>query len=154
LIDWFDWLKPGGKLVIETPDFKRCARSFAIRRNPAKQALLLRHVFGSHEASWAVHYDGWYRGKFNLVLRELGYTGLSFKRTGWRGTFNLTVTAFKPENGPSRTDRVAAAERLLALSLVDRSAEERLLAVWRSQLSAGTPDSEWARSAPSGRRSP
>lgn len=29
---------------------------------------MLRHVFGSHEAYWAIHKDGWYNEKFSTVL--------------------------------------------------------------------------------------
>src|SRR4051812_1479624 len=54
LADWRGWLAPGGELTIETPDFERCARAFARRTTTEKRReVLLRHMFGSHEAAWA-----------------------------------------------------------------------------------------------------
>lgn len=68
------WLPLGGRLVIETPDV---LGSFAQVLDPAlsfehKQAVM-RHIFGSHEASWAMHYDGWYGEKFTRVLSAFGF---------------------------------------------------------------------------------
>src|SRR5712691_2949381 len=61
LCRWRDWLAPGGKLRIETPDLKASAwllvSPFVCYED--KQEVI-RHLFGSHEAHWAVHWDGWY----------------------------------------------------------------------------------------------
>lgn len=132
LIDWYGWLEPDGRLVIETPDFARSVRALLWRRSPAKQMRILRHLFGSHEADWAVHCDGWYPAKFRRVLHDLGYRDLRFKRSAWHGTFNVTVRAHKPADSVmSRDELLDAADRLLRLSLVDASAtEQRILDVW------------------------
>ena len=33
LIDWYQWLEEGGRLIIETPDFEAAARRFLKRRS-------------------------------------------------------------------------------------------------------------------------
>jgi hypothetical protein len=136
LIDWYQWLEPGGKLVVETPDFARCARRLLWKRSPADQAKLLRHLFGSHEARWAVHCDGWYSSKFSWILGELGYVRVKSKRSAWKGTFNVTVRARKPHGTPkSRDELLAIADEVLRRSLIDGSAtEQRILEVWRAAL--------------------
>lgn len=135
LVDWRTWLAGGGELVIETPDFERCARDF-VRRIPRKpRGTLLRHMFGSHEAAWAVHWDGWYEDRYRETLGALGFTELRFERASWQGTHNITVRATSPAPAPDRAALLDAAEALLRDSLVDESESElRLLAEWAATL--------------------
>jgi hypothetical protein len=136
LIDWYRWLEPGGKLVVETPDFARSARALLRKRSPADQMKLLRHVFGSHEARWAVHCDGWYPAKFRWILGELGYVRVKSKRSAWQGTFNVTVRARKPHGRPKSTEELLdIGDRILRLSLINDSAsEQRMFEVWRAAM--------------------
>lgn len=132
LIDWRGWLAGGGTLVIETPDFQRCARDFLWR--PGRRGVALRHAFGSHEASWAVHFDGWYKRRYRETLGALGYEDLRFERSHWRGTHNITVRA----RAGSAVDRDVLLDRardLLRASLVDETPSElRLLEYWDAVL--------------------
>ena len=136
LIDWRTWLAPDGTLVIETPDFERSAMAFLMARwlggrEPLRRLVgrgrgtQLRHIFGSHEAAWAVHWDGWYRARYERTLPRLGYESLAFERERWRGTHNITVTARASSLAPSRETLLNAAEDLLRDSLVDDSLSER-----------------------------
>lgn len=135
LVDWRTWLAGGGELVIETPDFERCARNFARRVGRGDRGVLLRHVFGSHEAAWAVHWDGWYEERYRTTLSALGYTPLQIERASWQGTHNITVRASSPGPAPARDELLNAAEDLLRASLVDESeSERRLLAQWAATL--------------------
>lgn len=135
LLDWHDWLAVGGRLVIETPDFERCARAFFMPWRRRRRGVLLRHIFGSHEAGWAAHWDGWYEAKFRRHLHALGYEHLRFSRKRWAGTHNITVTARRGAARLERAAREAAAERLLRDSLVDDSESElRLLGVWAKHM--------------------
>jgi predicted SAM-dependent methyltransferase len=139
LLDWYDWLAPGGLLVIETPDFERCARAFFRPWGRRRRGVLLRHVFGSQEAGWAVHHDGWYEAKFRSHLEALGYERLSFSRARWRGTHNITVTARRGAAQLDRNAREGAAVMLLRESLVDEGESElRLLGVWSQALRSGS----------------
>jgi predicted SAM-dependent methyltransferase len=131
LIDWREFLRPGGTLRIETPDFKRCAQVFVVRRSPAARMKLLRHMFGSHEAGWAVHKDGWYEERFRSHLEALGYEDLDFERSHWRGTFNITVKARRGAEPLTRDTLLGRAEDLLRQSLVDEGTSELdILGVW------------------------
>lgn len=79
LLRWRRWLKPGGVIHIETPDFERCVQKFLINRRRTKLQLG-RHIFGSQEARWADHLDFWYAQKFNFVLKELGFSNIKIKK--------------------------------------------------------------------------
>lgn len=141
LMDWYGWLKSGGQVVIETPDFRRCAEEFIRSNSPTQQQKLIRHLFGSQEASWAVHYDGWHQGKFQSTLTALGFRDLCFSYSEWQGTYNITVRASKYEPFMSRREQEQAAESILRTYLVnDSDTEQQMLKVWRAQLIGGRSD--------------
>jgi hypothetical protein len=77
--DWHRWLKVGGTLTIEVPDFDELANRY-VKADLAYQFKLLRHMFGSHEAHWAYHYDGWGEQKFRFILGKFGFENLEFKK--------------------------------------------------------------------------
>ena len=131
LVDWRLWLADNGRLTIETPDFEACARAFTRRVRIRRRGVLARHVFGSHEAAWAVHWDGWYEERYRRTLGALAFSGLRFEKKRYKDTFNITVTARPDGTAVAREQLLAAAEDLLRDSLVDRSeSEKRLHAHW------------------------
>jgi hypothetical protein len=135
LIQWHEWLAPGGTLTIETPDFESAARAFARRLRRGDRGTILRHVFGSHEADWATHRDGWYEDRYRRTLAPLGFGALRFEKAAWRGTHNITVTATREGPTRDRAAQVEAATALLRDSLVDDSESElRVLAEWTRRL--------------------
>lgn len=141
LMDWYGWLKSGGQVVVETPDFRRCAEEFVRSNSPAEQQKLIRHLFGSQEASWAVHYDGWHQAKFQSTLTALGFRDLRFSYSEWQGTYNITVRASKYEPFMSRQEQERAAESILRTYLVnDSDTEQHMLKVWTAQLVGGRSD--------------
>lgn len=75
LKQWHSWLRVGGRLIVETPDFERICGLFATpaKRLWADREHLNQSAYGSQEAEWAFHKDGWWREKFEQVLPELGY---------------------------------------------------------------------------------
>ena len=119
LCRWRDWLKPGGELRIETPDAMGC---FKLMTSPftsfdVKQQVM-RHLFGSHEAGWAVHWDGWYKEKFAITLNLLGFGDLRFV-TNKRGMIrNIEVFAYKKEQDLGLQDYAVSVERLLMMSTI------------------------------------
>jgi SAM-dependent methyltransferase len=80
LLKWRKWLKPKGILRIETPDFYRCCWWF-IFSNFEERMQLIRHIFGSQEAKWAYHLDGWGRQKFKFLLKKLGFYQIKFRKS-------------------------------------------------------------------------
>lgn len=135
LIRWHEWLKINGLLIIETPDFEATVVDFlkASSDFEVKQALL-RHLFGSHEARWAVHRDGWYEGKFEYILQCFGFRLLRCEKTDWKMTRNIIVTACK-ERDIARDTLLSVADQILSASCVDESPSERkMLATWQTML--------------------
>jgi predicted SAM-dependent methyltransferase len=136
LIDWYTWLEEGGILMIETPDFEASVRRFLKRRSRSHRGEIVRHIFGSQEAAWAFHADGWYEEKFHQVLEALGYELTRVKRASWRATDNITITARKP-SPPwlSRETLIERAGKILALAMIDQSESEvRLHQLWHRSL--------------------
>lgn len=137
LCNWHTWLKPGGKLTLETPDFDTAARrALAAETSYAEQQIILRHIFGSHEAAWAVHFDGWSEAKFRRTLEALGYERLSFQHTQYGPLNNILAQAHKATRFDRRSLALNA-QRLLRQSLVDRSlTEEQMGQVWLRRFEA------------------
>lgn len=80
LARWHRWLKKGGLLVVETPDFQTSVKKFMEAKNMEDRFPFGRHIFGSQEASWAQHQDFWYEDKFRYVLSLLGYNDFHFEK--------------------------------------------------------------------------
>ena len=79
LLQWRGWLKPGGFLVVETPDFEESAKLF-LNADLKTKFKIARHIFGSHESDWAIHRDFWTKEKFEFVLTKLGFEIVSIKQ--------------------------------------------------------------------------
>lgn len=76
---WHRWLRLGGTVVIETPDFEESIRKF-LATGIEDQFLLARHIYGSHEAEWGYHRDFWSEKKFKYILSALGYGDFRFEK--------------------------------------------------------------------------
>jgi predicted SAM-dependent methyltransferase len=131
LCKWHQWLKVGGTLVIETPDF---GASLNLLQNPslsfAQKQVVMRHVFGSHEADWAIHCDGWYKEKYEHILKYLGFENIRFEFTQWKLTHNIIVRATKSQNCFDIVLQQKA-KALLREHMVDNSSsEENMWQVW------------------------
>lgn len=156
LCRWRDWLVPGGMLHIETPDLMASARLLV---SPwvgyAKKQEVVRHLFGSHEAHWAIHWDGWYPERFVRTLRALGFGKVSVRTAKWMRLRNVEVFAVKGHEVFGLADYRTAAKHLLSLSTIksERSyenpgpasgSEAQMLGVWmemweRAYLAPATP---------------
>ena len=131
LCKWNMWLKVNGKLIVETPDFEGCTSLFIDKSFTFQQKQsVLRHIFGSHEAKWAYHYDGWYEEKYKIVLEKLGYDITNIEHNKYELTRNITVTAQK-RNQISLDEIVKNSKQLLRDNMVNKSeTEERLWKTW------------------------
>lgn len=98
LCAWQYWLQLDGYLVIETPDFEKALERFLREKSYQTKQIIIRHIFGSHEASWAIHYDGWYKEKFVNVLTQLGFEIESITPYSWSCLDNITVVAKKKKD--------------------------------------------------------
>lgn len=128
---WNSWLKEGGTLRIEVPDLRAMA---AVIANPIysdrRRCVAERHLFGSHEADWAAHYEGYSRRILCLLVETFGYKVEKVWRNGWRGTSNIDITAVKVASLTLDECKISAS-KYFEHFLLDRSdAELRLRDVW------------------------
>lgn len=132
LASWHSWLKPGGLIHIEVPDFKKNAQ---IMLNPftslQKKLAAERHLFGSHEAQWAVHCEGYTASILQKKVKAFGYSTKNIQKIPWLGIHNFALYAVKNIGKISRTEFENITARYLSNYLVDDSdTEKRLLRVW------------------------
>jgi len=158
LMRWRRWLKPGGKLIIETPDFYSCAVAYTFALTQKRRMELGRHMLGSQEASWAIHYDFWDEPKFEYVFKKCGFEKVSiksyqnavaqhfpkipflniagnllpssfYKKRGGHKLPNIVAVAHKKD---SSIDENAIAREILSQYLIGRENKE-MLSVWMGQ---------------------
>lgn len=138
LASWYSWLKPGGVLHVEVPDFSKTAK---IMLNPfcsfKKRAVAERHLFGSHEARWAMHCEGYTPMMLKNMLSVFGFQIIRAKKNVWCGTCNVEVVALKSENAVTMEIFVSRADTYLRNFLIDNSEQEmRIHAVWMDSFSS------------------
>lgn len=130
---WNSELEIGGKLIIETPDFKNSIISLLKESQIDGQFVHLRHVFGSQEAIWAKHLDGWYKEKFEYILPKFGYKVKEIGLMECKKLRNITVNAEKVRT-ISEEEFIEAKRFILGKYLVDHSDSERkLLKLWEDK---------------------
>lgn len=127
LFAWNRWLKSGGLLRIEVPDYFFSGLLSLFSPTKRKRLVATRHIFGSHEAPWAIHAEGWTRGSLERALKLAGFQLIKTKRNYWRGTVNLDLVARKVHPGDLRK-----LDSFFSLYLLDESETElRLKEVWK-----------------------
>jgi len=126
---WNSWLIEGGILHIEVPDFERTAKAaLSIFKNKHKKKVAIRHLFGSHEASWAVHAEGYTEWMLEDILNCFGFTKIQVLKHEWRGTYNLEIIAEKTQ-GMYKEESIENAKQYLKGFLIDES-EQVMLDIW------------------------
>ncbi|MCL4338844.1 hypothetical protein M1271_04085 [Patescibacteria group bacterium] len=132
LVSWRSWLTVGGRLRIEVPDFDRTALNVI---NPftsfRTKTVALRHIFGSNEALWAVHFEGWSKNRLTEILETIGFRLVKTRKNSWKGTYNIDITAVKTESVLSVADYYRQVRDYLGNFTLDESeGEKRILMVW------------------------
>ena len=146
LAGWWTWLAPHGVLRIEVPDFDRTAR---VVLNPfvsnREKKIGLRHIFGSQEADWAFHMEGWSSYRLQSLLESFGYHVEQIKKNAWHGTYNLDIFTSKTTYSMQKSDFESAAYNWLSGFMVDESpSEQKMRAVWMEQFTSQILKS-WAK---------
>lgn len=136
LIRWREWLRPGGLLWIETPDFLRTAEAALQASGPDRMGFL-RHLEGDQTDAWGYHVGQWYEERFRHTLTTFGFEDLEFELTesgNWHRV-PLKNIAVKAKAGPAmgRSELVEAADVLLWRSTV-ADTERPSYEAWRRQL--------------------
>lgn len=130
LVAWHFWLKKGGVLHLEVPDFTRTAAIILNPLTPASaKTIAMRHLFGSHEAPWAVHCEGYTMGTLKTLLESYGFKFSEVRHNSWRGTHNFEILANKVADG-TLNDFRARTRDFLQHYLLDAVSEETLLETW------------------------
>ncbi len=136
IIRWHESLKVGGRLHLETPDFDGCCRQLVSNIPLRYKQAVLRHCFGSQEAGWANHYDGWSEERFHHVLSQFGFNVQS-RSSSWSHPphlANVEAVATKTRT-LSRADLLAAADRLLSeYTVAEVPSEQAMCEVWRKAM--------------------
>jgi hypothetical protein len=138
LASWHSWLKIGGRLHIEVPDFDGTAKLVLGRfTNDHDRKVGLRHIFGSNEAPWATHYEGWSKERLIEIFSIFGFAIESTEKTAYLATRNITIIGVKDEAAPSKDELVERASMYLSGFMVDDSDfETKLLNIWLDQFKA------------------
>jgi 2-polyprenyl-3-methyl-5-hydroxy-6-metoxy-1,4-benzoquinol methylase len=135
LVRWQEWLRPGGRLVIETPDLEGSARTLLSEQPLEVKMGVVRHLAGDQSEGWAFHVDQWFPARFRHTLGQLGFGDVQVEQRSWPHPpflSDVAVTATKTTT-LSREALLARSDGLLAQSMV--AAEERpTLERWRAQL--------------------
>ena len=131
LATWNNWMPEGGLLRIEVPDLKACS---LILINPfsslRQKCIAERHLFGSHEAHWAAHYEGYDIEMLSRLLALFGFGNFKFKKNQWMGTYNLEIFAWKIK-GLEKKQFLDNAKEYLSFFCVDNSRTELdMLDIW------------------------
>ncbi len=126
---WHSWLIIGGKIHIEVPDFYRTAKVVHSFFNTMKsKKVALRHLFGSHEAFWAIHKEGYTKETLLELMSLIGFSDFKVMRNSWKGTYNIEVIGIKNTN-KTYDEYLISIEKYLSGFLVDET-EESLLKIW------------------------
>lgn len=137
LVAWNSWMPEGGRLHIEVPDMFRTGLAALNPFSASRRAVAERHLFGSQEAPWAVHYRGYTPNSLRHMLRVFGFRPESLRRNSWRGTYNIELIASKTSGFSNRKASRDAARNYLKEYLVDESPSElRLLETWLAMFDA------------------
>lgn len=144
LCRWCDWLSPGGVLRIETPDVMGSAWALVSPFSSSRRKQqIVRHLFGSHEAAWAAHWDGWHKERFNHTLTMFDYPRRKFVRSRWGALYNIEVVAIRGTRTFDFSEYERIVESILRESLITHlsmrsmheiaESELAMLAVWMSE---------------------
>jgi hypothetical protein len=72
LCKWNKMLVDHGRLHLAMPDVEKCMQEF-VGADEYRRGQLIRHIFGSHEAFWATHHEGWYPGSAKAAYAACGF---------------------------------------------------------------------------------
>ena len=105
----------------------------------------IRHIFGSHEATWAIHCEGWTAQTLSLLLETIGFEVEQVRRNRWKATYNIDVTAVKTDKKVSRDKIEKAVRKLLGYYILDKSPTElEMVNVWMKEFNRQV-DQCWAK---------
>lgn len=137
MVSWRSWLKPTGILRIEVPDFDRTCLDILNPTQPfSAKARAYRHIFGSNEASWAIHFEGWSKKKFEYLGKIFGFRTQSINYYHWNNTHNIDICMSKSSlnlTKKSTKDRTREYLSNYCIQLPSSPTEQELLVLWMKE---------------------
>lgn len=135
LIKWHSWLKIGGRLVIETPDFEASALEFSQATDLARKLRTIRHLEGDQASGWAYHVGQWFPERFRDTLHSLGFADIEITTSESchiPPLFNVIATAIKKQSAYLDEQRQSGLALLRQFMVAE--AEKPTFDVWSKQL--------------------
>jgi predicted SAM-dependent methyltransferase len=134
IASWNSWLKPGGLLRIEVPDFEENAKIvLSFRTSEAQKMKTLRHIFGSQEAPWANHYYGWSKSNLLSLVTAFGFEKSKINRIRYNQLENIEIITTKSSVSMAKASALNQAKLWLKKCLTDNSpSEKKLYSYWLS----------------------
>ena len=135
---WHSWLKRGGILRIEVPDFDATAALILDPEIPTRdRRVAVRHLFGSNEAPWATHYDGWSESRLRELVDFFGFECREITRNAYLATRNVEIIATRGRAQATKDGALDVARAYLRAFTLDESEfETHLLEIWLDQFRA------------------
>lgn len=135
IASWHSWLKPKGILHIEVPDFSRMGLIMISPFSTFKRkAEAERHIFGSQEAEWGIHYEGYTPRMLKKFLELYGYQTDKIIKNKWLGTRNFEIFAIRQDIECSKEQNEMVTRNYLSKFLIDESSTElSLLNIWMNR---------------------
>jgi hypothetical protein len=131
LYSWNTWLKKGGILRIEVPDFEKTGKVALSRFSSKKaKAVAMRHIFGSQEAHWAVHFEGYTPSSLSHVMELYGFKLSEVKKNSHLGTYNIDVIATKVKDISATEAATITRNYLTGYLVADVDSEKLMLDIW------------------------
>jgi hypothetical protein len=128
---WNTWLKTNGRLHIEVPDFETSfKKNFSLLNRSKYEGVGLRHIFGSQEAHWAVHYEGYSHKRLEKILLLFGFEIVEVKKSNYKRTFNIEIIGRKVKSLSMNESKESAKTYLSDYLVDDSSSEMEMLKIW------------------------
>jgi len=125
---WHTWLRPGGILHLEVPDFAVTAGIILSPRSSSRaKAVAERHLYGSHEAAWAVHCEGYTPAMLKGLVAAFGFGTREIRKNSWQGTHNFELIAIRDERSYRMTEVCEKAREYLHMFVLDDTDSERVM---------------------------
>lgn len=140
LIKWHSWLRRGGKLQIETPDFEASAADFLEASDLGRKLRGIRHLEGDQAAGWAYHVGQWFPERFVETFTKLGFSNIEIRQEASGHTpplFNVQAIGVKERTVPLDAQYQSGCDLLRQFMVAE--AEQPTWQIWTQQL-AGALD--------------
>ena len=137
VIRWHRWLRIGGRLHVETPDFEASARDFLSANGVQAKMRAIRHLEGDQVGGWAYHVGQWFPERFERTFKMLGFDQTEIRQEAsshMPPLYNVTAIGTKTSSKSAKQQYEAGC--LLLKDFMVAEEEKPTWEAWKSQLSS------------------